>query len=85
MRYPLTLLFFTLFCTCGRAQNTFPVLTESQRIAHLERRADSTTWNRKMLTQDIRFAAPQRSAGTTHEQGGDLRGETTGIGVVPVP
>lgn len=61
MRYLfLSLLFITFFCTCGRAQheilrskNTFPVLTEDQRTAHLERREDSTTWNQKMLAQDI--------------------------------
>jgi hypothetical protein len=56
MRYPfLTLLFITLLGTCGRAQNTFPVLTESQRKAHLERREDSTTWDRKMLAEDLQY------------------------------
>lgn len=86
MRYPLTLLFLTLFCTCGRAQNTFPVLTESQRKAHLERREDSTAWNRKMLAEDLEYidffedVGPMRP-GVFPEPDYDLIGEGSFDGV----
>ncbi|NJC27043.1 hypothetical protein [Neolewinella antarctica] len=54
MRYlPFPLLFLILHCTSVRAQNTALETTETLRAQHLRYVADSTTWDRKMLADDL--------------------------------
>lgn len=58
MRCVNTLLFITLLCTCGRAQQTIPAKawTKKDAARYAQQHNDSTTWNLKMLADDLEWA-----------------------------
>lgn len=62
-RLIFALLLLSVLCTSAGAQTNNSGFTETQRKAHLERRADSTTWDKEMLQGDIGYISEMRAIG----------------------